>query len=80
MLPHLIRYKRGVFPFQNNHKALDPSCQMDLGLWDCFGREKPLSYNERTMVYVSICVFEERRKRCVIIHMSKQTFEHNNDM
>ena len=30
---------RGIFfPFQNNHKNLDPSYKMDLDLWDCLGR------------------------------------------
>ena len=27
---------QGVFPCQNNLKDLDPSCKMDLDLWDCF--------------------------------------------
>ena len=27
-------------PFLNNPKDLDPSCKMDLDLWDCFGRKK----------------------------------------
>ena len=25
------------FSFQNNPKDLDPSCKMDLDLWDCLG-------------------------------------------
>ena len=33
-----------VLPFLNNLKDLDPSYKMDLDLWDCFGREKNLSY------------------------------------
>ena len=28
------------FSFQNNHKDLDPSCKMDLDLWDCLGSVK----------------------------------------
>ena len=28
------------FSFQNNPKDLDPSCKMDLDLWDCLGRVK----------------------------------------
>ena len=31
---------RQGFPFQNNLKDLEPSCQMDLDLWDCFERRK----------------------------------------
>ena len=27
-----------VFTLQNNHKNLDPSYNMDLDYWDCFGR------------------------------------------
>ena len=30
----------GVFSFQNNPKDLDPSCKMDLDLWDCLGMGK----------------------------------------
>ena len=28
------------FSFQNNPKDLDPSCKMDLDLWNCLGRVK----------------------------------------
>ena len=31
---------RWSFFFQNNTKDLDPSCKMDLDLWDCLGRGK----------------------------------------
>ena len=31
-------YYRFFFSFQNNPKDLDPSCKMDLDLWDCLGR------------------------------------------
>ena len=31
---------RQSFSFQNNPKDLDPSCKMDLDLWDCLGRVK----------------------------------------
>ena len=31
-------------------KDIDPSCKMDLDLWDCFGREKTSSYNRRNTV------------------------------
>ena len=31
---------RRSFSFQNNPKDLDPSCKMDLDLWDCLGRVK----------------------------------------
>ena len=33
-------YKTEFFSFQNNSKDLDPSCKMDLDLWDCLGRVK----------------------------------------
>ena len=32
--------RRSFFSFQNNPKDLDPSCKMDLDLWDCLGRAK----------------------------------------
>ena len=32
--------RRSFFSFQNNHKDLDPSCKMDLDLWDCLGSVK----------------------------------------
>ena len=35
-----LRLKDGVFSFQNNPKDLDPSCKMDLDLWDCTGKVK----------------------------------------
>ena len=31
---------RFFFSLQNNPKDLDPSCKMDLDLWDCLGRAK----------------------------------------
>ena len=30
--------RQSFFSFQNNPKDLDPSCKMDLDLWDCLGR------------------------------------------
>ena len=39
-----------VLPFLNNPKDLDPSYKMDLDFWDCFGRKKTLSYNQRNTV------------------------------
>ena len=39
-----------VFLFQNNSKDLDLSYKTDLDLWDCFGKDKSLSYNQRNMV------------------------------
>ena len=39
-LPYFFDYKMGVFSFQNNPKDLDPSCKMDLDLWDCLGMGK----------------------------------------
>ena len=32
--------RQSFFFFQNNPKDLDPSCKMDLDLWDCLGRVK----------------------------------------
>ena len=32
--------RQSFFSFQNNPKDLDPSCKMDLDLWDCLGRVK----------------------------------------
>ena len=34
--------RRCFFSFQNNPKNLDPSYKMDLDLWDCLGRVKPV--------------------------------------
>ena len=39
-LPYFFGYKTEFFSFQNNPKDLDPSCKMDLVLWDCLGRVK----------------------------------------
>ena len=40
VVPYFFDYKTGVFSFQNNSKDLDPSCKMDLDLWDCLGMGK----------------------------------------
>ena len=40
IVPYFFGYKTEFFPFQNNPKDLDPSCKMDLDLWDCLGRVK----------------------------------------
>ena len=37
-VPFFFGYKTGFFSFQNNPKALDPSCKTDLELWHCLGR------------------------------------------
>ena len=37
---HISLVIRQIFSFQNNPKDLDPSCKMDLDLWDCLGRVK----------------------------------------
>ena len=39
-IPYFFGYKTEFFSFQNNPKDLDPSCKMDLDLWDCLGRVK----------------------------------------
>ena len=39
-LPYFFDYKTEFFSFLNNPKDLDPSCKMDLDLWDCLGRVK----------------------------------------
>ena len=41
-LPYFFAYKTVFFSFQNNPKNLDPSYKMDLDLWDCLGRVKPV--------------------------------------
>ena len=40
--PYFFAYKTVFFSFQNNPKNLDPSYKMDLDLWDCLGRVKPV--------------------------------------
>ena len=40
-LLYFMGYKTKIFPFQFYPKDLDPSCKMDLDLWDCFGWGKP---------------------------------------
>ena len=42
MVPYFFAYKTVFFSFQNNPKNLDPSYKMDLDLWDCLGRVKPV--------------------------------------
>ena len=39
-LPDFCSVIRRSFSFQNNSKDLDPSCKMDLDLWDCLERVK----------------------------------------
>ena len=39
-IAYFIDYKTEFFSFQHNLKDLDPSCKMDLDLWDCLGRVK----------------------------------------
>ena len=39
-IPYFFGYKTEFFSSQNNPKDLDPSCKMDLDLWDCLGRVK----------------------------------------
>ena len=39
-LPYFFGYKTEFFSIQNNPKNLDPSCKMDLDLWDCLRRAK----------------------------------------
>ena len=39
-VPYFFSYKTEIFSFQSNPKDLDPSCKMDLGLWDCLGMVK----------------------------------------
>ena len=41
-VPYFFAYKTVFFSFQNNPKNLDPSYEMDLDLWDCLGRVKPI--------------------------------------
>ena len=39
-VPYFFGYKTEFFSFQNSPKDLDPSCKMDLDIWDCLGRVK----------------------------------------
>ena len=58
-----------VLPFQNIPKDLDPSYKMDLDLWDCFGREKSPSYNQRNMIHLlSFCL-------CFVILRLEQKYD-----
>ena len=66
-----------ILPFLDNPKDLDPSCKMDLDLWDCFGREKlclitaEIQYSEKVHYCTSILqincslniFFEGKRER-----------------
>ena len=45
-LPYFFDYKTEFFSFQNHSKDLDPSCKMDLDLWDCLGRVKNWYYSK----------------------------------
>ena len=38
LIPYFFDYKMEFFSFQSNPKDLDPSCKMDLDLWDCLGK------------------------------------------
>ena len=38
-IPYFFIYKTEFFSFQNTPKDLDPSCKMDLDLWNCLGRQ-----------------------------------------
>ena len=42
LLPYFFAYKTVFFSFQNNPKNLDLSYKMDLDLWDCLGKVKPV--------------------------------------
>ena len=39
-VPYFFGYKTEIFSFKINPKDLDPSCKMDLDLWDCLERVK----------------------------------------
>ena len=54
-LSNILFTQISPIPFLNNPKDLDPSYKTDLDLWDCFGRKKTLSYNQRNTVYERIC-------------------------
>ena len=51
---HTCSVIRQIFPFQNYHKNLDPSYEMDLDLWDCLRRvNRPFSHCLCACVYRS---------------------------
>ena len=37
---YFFRYKKEFFPSKQTPQKIDPSCKMDLDLWDCLGRVK----------------------------------------
>ena len=47
-------------PFKNNLKDLDPSCKMDLDLWDCFGRKKIVLLLHYRLIYIFKVILEEK--------------------
>ena len=58
------------FIFLNNPKYLDPSYKMDLDIWDCFGRKKTPSYNQRNtvMIYGELVHFQ-RKELCHLLFL-----------
>ena len=55
-----------MFSFQNNPKNLDPSCKMDLDLWDCLGRLKLMLQKKFIGLIQLFVVILERGKPCFI--------------
>ena len=59
LLPYFFAYKTVFFSFQNNPKKLDPSYKMDLDLWDCLGRVKPvLQQNCVGLIWLFVLILE----------------------
>ena len=59
-VPYLFAYKTVFFSFQNNPKNLDPSYKMDLDLWDCLGRVKPVLQQNCIGLILSFVLILER--------------------
>ena len=57
-----------VFFFQNNPKNLDPSCKMDLDLWDCLGKVNNyiLQQNFVGLIYVFLVILETGKPRHLV--------------
>ena len=65
-VPYFSGYKTEFFSFQNTPKDLDPSCKMDLDLWDCLRRVKlVLSQNFIGLIKLFEVILEGQ-KPCLI--------------
>ena len=65
-VPYFFGYRMEFFSFQNNPKDLDPSCKMDLDLWDCLGRVKLVLLQNFIGLIKLFEVILEGQKPCLI--------------